>query len=273
MIFDRDYELTIQYDGIQVVVKPPMRISFDAYKATSGYGLNKCTLQVYNLKPDTRLKLVKNPEDGRLISFNLKVGYNGQLKTTFSGQVLRGELYRDDVDFVNKLQSLDGGADLLGGIVAKTVKGKENAISQILDGLETSIGTITTQSQLTRPKVIVGNAIKAIESFLEDEQSWFIDNGKLNIIKDSEVIDGFIPLVNSDTGLITTPTRDFNIIEFETMMNPSIRLGGLVQLESVVNPMYNGRHQVYEINYKGDYDGDNWSMAVKCRVGTYVSIK
>lgn len=273
MLFNRDYELTIQYDDVTVTVKPPMRITFDAFKSHDG-GLNKCVVNIYNLREDTRMKLVKNPEDNdrRVISFALKVGYDGQFKTVFSGQAFRGEYSKDDVDFISKLESLDGGFDLLNKVVVKTVSGKENAIKQVLEGSETKLGVITQQSQLTRPKIIVGNVIKKLGDLLEPGQTWFIDDGKLNILGDGEAIKGFIPLVNSDTGLITTPKKEQNIIEFETLMNPSIRLGGLVELQSVVYPGFNGRHKVFEINYKGDYDGDSWSMAVRCLVGTYATI-
>lgn len=273
MLFNRDYELTIQYDDTTVTIKPPMRITFDAFKSHDG-GLNKCTLNIYNLREDTRIKLVKNPEDNdnRVIYFILKVGYDGQMKDAFKGQVLRGEYSKDDIDFISKLESLDGGFDIMNKVISKTVSGKQNAIKQALEGTETEMGVITQQSELTRPKVIVGNVIKKLDDLLEADQTWFIDNGKLNILKANEVIEGFTPLVNSDTGLITTPRKEQNIIEFETLMNPSIRLGGLVQLQSVVYPGFNGRHKVFEINYKGDYDGDDWSMTVRCIVGTYETI-
>ena len=272
MQFNRDYYLSVKYGGTTVEIRPPMRIVFDGYKSTSG-GLNKCTVLIYNLKESTRLKLIKDPEENKNISITLQVGYKGQLRDVFKGQIYKASSSRSGADFITKLESLDGGFAFFTASTAKTVKDKDNAINQVLIDAGLEKGVISLPSKLTRPKVMIGNSIQLIDDFLEDGYSWYIDNGKLNIInQDGEALKGFVPLVSPGTGLITTPTREMSMITFDTLMNPSILLGGLVQLESTVAPHINGRHKVFEINFKGDYDGDNWLMSVKCMAGTYETV-
>jgi hypothetical protein len=270
-MFDRNYELDITFDGITLEVRPPMRIVFDANKSIYG-GLNKCTVTIYNLRESTRLRLIKSPEQNKLVKFSLRVGYQGLLRDVFRGQVLRGESIRDGVDYVTRLESLDGGFDLQNTAVSKTVRGKGNAIAQAVEGSQTSVGAITQQSDLIRPRVMVGNMIKVIGDLVEPGQDWYIDDGQLNIIKPNEVIKGFTPVVTAQSGLISTPTREQGLIEFESLINPSIKIGRLIELQSVTAPQLNGRHKVEEINYKGDLDGGDWKMTVKCRVGTYGTV-
>jgi hypothetical protein len=271
-MFDRDYLLSITYPGETVEIRPPMRVAFDATKSINK-GLNKCNVTVFNLKESTRLKLIKDPDEKKLVKFMIQVGYKGQLKTIFSGQVLRGESVRDGVNFMTRLESLDGGYDLYNTPIAKTVKGKDNVFRQITEDSETKVGVITQQSELTRPRVLVGNMIKVIDDLVEDGQDWYIDNGKLYILKDGEAVDGFIPVIAPESGLISTPNREKLIIEFDMLINPSVEIGKLVRLESTTAKHLNGTHKVEEINYKGDLDGNEWTMGVKCKVGTYDRVK
>jgi len=271
-MFDRDYLLTIKTKDFQLEIRPPMRVTFDATKSTKK-GLNKCNLSIYNLKESTRLSLIKDKDDKNIFSFSLQVGYKGQLKSVFQGQVLRGESKREGVNYITRLEALDGGHDLYHTPVAKTVKGKDNVFRQLTEDSETKVGVITQQSQLTRPRVVVGNMVKAIDDLVEDGQEWYIDNGKLYVLKKDEVVEGFVPVASPASGLISTPTREALIIEFEMLMNPSIEIGKLVKLESTTAKHLNGSHKVEEIVYKGDLDGGEWRQTVKCKVGEYDGIK
>jgi hypothetical protein len=271
-MFDRDYLLTITTKDQTIEIKPPMRITFDATKTTAK-GLNKCNLNIYNLKESTRMAMIKDPDGKEKIDFSLQVGHKGTLKSVFQGQVLRGESKREGVNYITRLEALDGGHDLYSTPVSKTVKGKDNVFRQLTENSETKVGVITQQSELTRPRVLCGNMIKCIDDLVEDGQSWYIDNGKLYITKENEAIDGLIPVASSASGLISTPTREKLIIEFESLINPSFILGELVKLESTTAKHLNGTHKIDEITYKGDIDGSEWRMTVKCKVGDYDRIK
>lgn len=272
MQFSRDYQLTISYDNVTVVVQPPFRITFDVYKSTDG-GLNRANIQVYNLKEDTRLKLVKDVEENKDIDITLLIGYQGLLRQIYKGKVHKGVNARSDVDFITSMESLDGGRDLFYGFVAKTIKGKQQAVSGALEGLQTNLGATTQQSELARPKVMVGNAAQVIDSFLEDGQQWYIEDGQLFILNAAdEVVRGSVPVVSAQNGLLETPAREMQKITFKTLTNPNIPLGGLVELISTTAPHLNGKHKVQTINTKGDYDGDEWSMTCECIAGTYEAI-
>lgn len=262
MRFNRDFELIIGIDDQAVIVRPPMRISFDAQKSIFG-GLNKLTLKIYNLIEQNRHKLAKDPEEKKRIPVKLSVGYQGSLETIYKGTVHRGENARSGVDHITTIEGLDGGFDFLNSFTSRTVKGKELAVNAILSDMpNTQKGKITAQNNLIRPKVLVGNSTKLIEQQLNDDETYYIEDEQLYIIKKNEVTSSFVPVVNARTGLINTPQRQNQKITFNTLMNPSIKIGGQAKLESKNAPHLNGILKVESVGYKGDNYGSDWSMSI-----------
>jgi len=260
--FNRDFELIIGIGDQAITVKPPFRIAFDAQKSISG-GLNKLNLVVYNFKEQNRIKLVKDKEQNKYIPLILKVGYKNRLETIFKGSVHRGRNVRQGTDQTTLLECLDGGFDFINSFTSKTVSGKENAINAILaDMPNTGRGKITNQNNLIRPKVIVGNSVDQINKQINSDETWFIENEQLYILKNNEVVSAFVPLVSAKTGLINTPDRENQKITFETLMNPTIKIGGQAELKSVTAPHLDGIYKVETLSLRGDNYGANWNMTV-----------
>ena len=261
--FDRDYELTIQVEQRRaVVITPPMRIAFSADKSVSG-GLNKITIKAYNLTEANRLAIQKDPEQQKRVPFSLRVGYSGSLELIFKGTVFKASSRREGAEIVTEIEGLDGGFDFLNSYVNRTVKGKDSAINGVLSDLpNTQRGKITGQSALIRPRVMVGSAMTVLDSLIDDGATWYVDDERLYVLKQDDVISRFIPLVSSDTGLVNTPEREQSRVTFETLMNPALKIGGLCQLESITAPHLNGVYRIDSMGYSGDNYGNDWKQAV-----------
>lgn len=262
MRFERNYQLTIGIGNRAVIVRPPMRIVFNVDKSTDA-SLNKMALEVYNLRESNRLAIVKDSDDQERIPIVLQVGYNGTLQTIFQGSVNRGQNKREGPDFISSFDCLDGGDDFLYAFTSRTVRGKDTAISEILrDTPNTTRGKITQLGGITRPKVLVGNSMQLVQEMLGPDETWFIDNEQLFIIKDDELTSSYIPVVSAETGLLNTPEREEKDVTFQTILNPSIKLGGQCQLRSLTAPYLNDVYKVTQMNYTGDYDGNVWVQTV-----------
>lgn len=269
--FDRDYELIVQVaQGRAVTVKPPMRVSFSVDKSVAG-GLNKMTLQIFNLKESNRLAMTKDAEESKRIPLSFSVGYNGSLQLLFKGTIHRGENSREGPDLVTELECLDGGHDYLTSFTSKTVKDKRTAVNEILKDMpNTKRGKVSEQQAILRPKVLVGSSAKLIDTLLEDDQTWYIDNEQLYMVKNNEVISSYIPVVNAATGLLDTPTVEQSRVSFETLLNPTLRIAGLCELQSRNAPHLNGVYKIDSIGYQGDNYGKEWNQSVSCiRAGNY----
>lgn len=263
MRYDRDYELTIQTELERaIVVRPPFNIAFSADKSTDK-SLNKMNIKVFGLNEANQLAIVKNAQEKKNFEVALKVGYKDGIETIFRGYVNIGERSRQGADLPLVLECIDGGYDARFSFTSKTVKGK-SAIDSILEDMpNTKRGKITEQKKLIRPRVLVGNSWKLIREQLNDEQ-YFIDNGQLNILNGNEVVSSFIPVVQASTGLISTPTREESTVTFQTMMNPSLKIGGLCSINSVYAPALNGIYKINTIGYDGEYEGASWMQTVTC---------
>lgn len=263
--FLRDYQLTIGVGNQAVVVVPPINITFSATKSTD-VSLNKLILKVWNLRQANRLALVKDEEEDEYIPLELSVGYQGRMQLLFRGSVHKGEHQREGADFVNTIECLDGGKDALSSFTSVTVRGKDQAIRAALGDMpNTAEGAITPHAQLVRPKVLVGNSARLITDMLDDDEAMFIDDEQLFVLRNDEVRNDLAPLVTARTGLMNTPQASKGEVTFQTIMNPTLKVAGLCQLESVTAPDLNGVYRIDQINYSGDYTGDDWTQVVTAK--------
>ena len=271
--FLRTFKLIIEVDNKIIEVLPPLKIVFNANKSIFG-GLNKMTMQVFNLKEDTRLRLVKDKEQVKIIKYSLEVGYvgmggnKGRTELIFKGTVQEGSNSREGADILTTIDTMDGGTDFLNSYTSMTVRPGAKPIEEIInnDMPNTEIGKIDKKDNLTRPKVLVGNSVDLIEKSLNPGETWYIENEKFYVIKDTDTTSKFIPIVSADTGLTSTPTRKDKVVTFSSLMNPSIKIGERVKLISSTAPHLDGIYRVDTINYAGDNYGQEWDQIVTARL-------
>ncbi len=308
--FYRDYRLTVGIGNQAVIIEPPMSVSFKALETVDKKSLGKLSASINGLKPSTRLQLVKAEDDKKYIPIRLEVGYNGKLRQVFQGSVKSGAVNREGPIHVVSLECEDGGHDYINSFTSRTVRGKEQVVdSVLLDMPNTKKGSVTSQQQLIRPKVLVGSSSKILTDMLAPDESFFIKDERVHILKDNEVTSGNIPVVNARSGLLNTPqstkgsaqadgsqkpastnspkndpggvskddvdsstlvSQVKGQIVFDTRLNPMLRIGGLCAMESYTNPALNGVYKIYQIETSGQYTGAAWSQKVTARpAGNY----
>lgn len=264
--FNRNYELRVDDGKNFTIIKPPFRIVFEATKSIYG-GLNILNLQVYNLGKAKEQAFVKDPEQQKLLRITLKVGYQEGLEVIFIGDVNRGFLSRQNTDMVNSMQIFDGGQGSIYGFISKTVKTRDESTKALIEAMPTvERGTVTKQSEFIRPRVLLGNASKIFQQQLDPNYNYYIDDNKVYILKDNEYLANYISVVSPETGLMNTPERENTLVSFQTMLNPSIKLGGLIDLKSTTANFLNGIYRVQQIVTKGDNYGQDWTQTIVCQL-------
>ncbi|MBP2156857.1 hypothetical protein [Erwinia rhapontici] len=304
--FYRDYRLTVGIGNQAVIIEPPMSVSFKALESVDKKSLGKLSVSVNGLKPSTRQQLIKAEDDEKYIPVRLEVGYDGKLRQVFQGSVKSGAVKREGPIHVVSLECEDGGHDYINSFTSRTVRGKEQVVESVLQDMpNTKKGAITSQKQLIRPKVLVGSSSKILADMLSLDESFFIKDERVHILKDNEVTSGNIPVVNALSGLLNTPqstkgsaqasgsqknpsptnnpvtdpagdnqgsvdsstlvSQVKGQVTFDTKLNPMLRIGGLCSLESVTNPALNGVYKIYQIETSGQYTGAAWMQKVVCQ--------
>lgn len=262
--FIRNYELIITTPNrVTTIVKPPLKIAFQCLKST-GQGLNKLNINIWNLKKSNRLKIVKDKEQNINITIELKIGYQDiELETIFKGNVFYSSNVKEGADYISKLECLDGMFDYINSVTSVTVTSLDSGIDQILNTMpNTERGKITKLDDIQRPRVLIGNSYSLFDILKPKDSKFYIDNGQVFILKNDEVVTRFLPVVSSDTGLKDTPRRENQLVTFTSLMNPSLKLGSRCNVRSLVAPHLNGVYKIEAMNYTGDYDGKEWEQRV-----------
>lgn len=263
--FGRNYELTIEVgpDAEQaVVIRPPIRVAFSADKSIAG-GLNRINLTIYNLKESTRRKLAKDPEDDVFIHLAFKVGYADVLEPIFRGTIYRGVNRRDGAEILTDIECQDGGFDYQFSETDRTVGPDSDTVREVLKDMpNTDPGAIAERQRLLRPRVMSGRSPRVLDGLVDDSENWFIDNERLHIIGENQVLGGGIPIVSAGTGLLGAPEREQREVTVNTRFNPAVRVGGQFKLESEIAPYMNGIYKARTITYDGDWEGDAWDQTI-----------
>lgn len=307
--FYRDYRLTVGIGNQSVIIQPPITISFKALESVNKKSLGKLNVSINGLKPSTRLQLVKAEDDEKYIPVRLEVGYDGKLRQVFQGSVKSGAVKREGAIHIVSMECEDGGHDYINAFTSRTVRGKDQVVDSVLQDMpNTKKGSVTKQQALIRPKVLVGSSSKILTDTLAPDESFFIKDERVHILKANEVTSGNIPVVNARSGLLNTPqatkisaqddggkkgktpTNDPDTdpagkkdtdsstlaksskgqIVFDTKLNPTLVIGGLCAVESVTNPALNGVYKIYQIETSGQNNGAAWYQKIVCQpAGNY----
>lgn len=307
--FYRDYRLTVGIGNQAVIIEPPITVSFKALETVDKKSLGKLSVSINGLKPSTRLQLLKSEDEEKYIPVRLEVGYDGKLRQVFQGSVKSGAVKREGAIHIVSLECEDGGHDYINAFTSRTVRGKDQVVDSVLQDMpNTKKGSVTKQQALIRPKVLVGSSSKILTDTLAPDESFFIKDERVHILKANEVTSGNIPVVNARSGLLNTPQatkisaqddggkkakmptnepdtdpagkKDTDSstlaksskgqIVFETKLNPMLVIGGLCAVESVTNPALNGVYKIYQIETSGQNNGAAWYQKVVCQpAGNY----
>lgn len=267
--FTRDYRLTIQLPSEVVEIRPPFNISFSANESSLNRALNSLNMKIPGLNSNTRQKLVKHELDvNNYLPIQLEIGYLGKVYVAFKGSIRTGELLREGAIFVNNLECYDGHPDFTSAFTSKTVATKSLAVDAILEDMpNTNKGSITAIGNTTRPKVLIGASSDLLATIAEDKE-FYIKDEKIFILGEDDVISSIAPLVNAKTGLKNVPQQDHIDTTFVTVLNPTLKIGGLCQIESIGNPAVNGLYRIFQITTNGTYKGAQWEQVVTCRAAT-----
>ncbi|WP_354676543.1 hypothetical protein [Citrobacter portucalensis] len=307
--FYRDYRLTVGIGNQAVIIEPPITVSFKALETVDKKSLGKLSVSINGLKPSTRLQLLKSEDEEKYIPVRLEVGYDGKLRQVFQGSVKSGAVKREGATHIVSLECEDGGHDYINAFTSRTVRGKDQVVDSVLQDMpNTKKGSVTKQQALIRPKVLVGSSSKILTDTLAPDESFFIKDERVHILKANEVTSGNIPVVNARSGLLNTPQstkisaqddggkkgetptnepdtdpagkKDTDSstlpksskgqIVFDTKLNPTLVIGGLCAVESVTNPALNGVYKIYQIETSGQNNGAAWYQKVVCQpAGSY----
>lgn len=250
----RNYRLIIQTTASDeaLIIEPPFTIRFNIMRATMATA-NSMSLEIYNLSQNSRDKIFQdrfNPREYKRVI--LQAGYGENLTTVFSGNMFQSRHQRSNADIITYIEARDGGFDINNSITNLTIAEgatTQEVIRQLAQGFDNvTIGNITSLPDINRrPTVLDGNTFELINRYAKGRA--FIDLEQINVLRENDVFDSTVPLINQDSGLLGTPKREDSYITIETLFEPRIQIGQVIEIESSVNPVFDGQYKVIGLTH------------------------
>lgn len=277
-----------------------LRIKF-SIKRTDSATPNSADIRVYNVSDTTALALLAalTPETDGILQNTigqviLQAGYNNDFGVIFQGNIWQIILGRESATdtFVDIIAG-DGANAYNFAIMNNTIdvsanqgttqSDQVNAIASVTKPLGVDLGYVQNLagSSLPRGKVMYGNANKYLRAVSQNtNQTWSIQNGKINFIPVNSYLPGTVVTLTSKTGLIGTPQQTNVGLNIKCLINPFIQVGTLVNINEAsvaqfkIDPSAKGTanlpaprtqdgiYYVMTIEHSGDTRGQEWYSSI-----------
>lgn len=251
----------------QIIIRPPFTMEFDITRSCLG-GLNRANIRLYNLSPETRSLLLKdqwNLNLDRKIILQAGYGDSVNLPIVFAGNLVYCWSTRQGPDTITQIEAQDGGFAAVRGFVSLEFPGG-TAQLDIIKSLSASLqkfgitpGAVGSYTGTTsRGSSYSGNPMSLLKELTGG--GFFVDSLKSYCLQDQEVFapDWHPPLrtsfkpvavISSDTGMIGTPIAENSQFTFNTLFEPQLEIGRLVQVQSSSSSFINRNGGFYKINF------------------------
>ena len=259
----------------------PLSITFNVQRAIGGIYENTMDIEIYNLSPSSRAKLVKdafnidifpnsNP-DGltngvpQYRQIWLSAGYGKNILPIFVGTILEAYSKRVGVDMITHIHAVSGAFGMFNSFINQTYGAGTPYQSIVNDIVNRLVKSGSIQEGAIAP--VDGTAINGYTAFgdsfdiLTEFGQVNIDLNKINILQANNIINtslggvNNIYLISSDTGLLGTPVRRETYVDVDMIFEPAIQLAQLIQIQSTTDKRFNGQYKVMGINHKGIISG------------------
>lgn len=255
---NRQYRLTVQRVdekgnpiGGKIVITNPLTIHFSVNR-TIFADVNAMDIDIYNLAPQTYKELFFdyfNPETRSVV---LEAGYAGQeLSIIFIGSVWSCYTSRQGSETITKMHAIVGLKQLQAQMDV-TLQGISR--NQIIQHAANEMGLNVNiysgdDTKFSRAVSVSGNAFAVIQKY--SNGSAFIDNNEIKVLETYDAIEGYVPLINDESGLLGVPEHEDALLRIKMIFEPRIILGQIIEIKSRIMPMFDGQYKVYGIKHEG----------------------
>lgn len=257
------WELTVTYEENgetkTKVVGFPLTIDFSIERNTFA-SANTGTFTIYNLAPSTRNSEAFFQDEfytdkTKIVTF--KAGKNGNLITCFKGFIRKAYSKRNGVNVLTELHCIDLGTNATNIInttfEAGTLKldAFKNIVSQS-DGLTLGdIGNI--EGEFKTPVTLVGQPLDVLNQI--SGGGTFIDKGVVHNLQNNQSRKVAVTVLKGETGLISTPQREGAGLTLTSILNPTLEVGQLLQIDDPIQTQFNNTYMVTGFRHNGTISG------------------
>lgn len=242
---------------------------------------NTCELSIWNLSEDhqAQLEQLRPKVKGAVatgIGCKIEAGYKDATSLIWLGDLRTVDTVRDGADWVTHLTSGDGekawqNAKLHVPYGPKT--SLETALRAMVRALGVGEGNLSkVVSKLKQAgsgifphgTVISGPVSRELTAFAKSaDLEVSIQDGALQFVDRGKALAGTALLLNSDTGLLDSPTVDNEgVLTAKMEMIPDVRCGSLVTIDAA---RIKGTYRIEKAIWSGDMAGTDWMIEIQAK--------
>ncbi|MCT9071194.1 phage protein [Cupriavidus gilardii] len=234
--FGRKVSLIIGQDSGDAIDLSELRFRFDVRRGDLQTP-NSARIRVYNVSKQTAQRIER--EFTRVV---LQAGYPGNYGIIFDGtvkQVRRGR--ESQTDTYLDITAADGDSAYNFAVVNTTLAAGSTAADHVaaactaMNPYGVSQGYLPElpKNPLPRGKVMFGMAREFMRWTARTCQTvWSIQDGKVVMVPETSYMPGEIPVITSETGMVGLPEQTQNGITIKMLLNPSVKIGRLIQIDN-----------------------------------------
>lgn len=220
-----------------------IKIDFSIKKALTGKRPKDNFISLYNLSDATQSFINKSGQRIRLYA-----GYGTNVPIIFDGQITTIVNGRERLDSIYKMTLGESFYSVQAAMFSKSYRGTVSVLSIIQDGVA-SFGLPATGMNVIPAKQLINFAFDGQTKTLFTQLlaplgiDWYVDNGIIRFsVRGKGRQDLSVVSLSQDSGMIESPQITEKGVRAKSLLNPLLRLGGLVQIiSSTLDRGGNGR--------------------------------
>lgn len=263
----------LSFNGGALIVNPgganlhEMKIEFDITKGIES-SQNTAQITIWNLTEAHRNAVGRELDDVVLEAGYMPPGGGSNVGIIFAGQMRDVEHKREGPDIKTTISCGDGDRAFRRATISKTFPAGtpvQDVVEEIYKQLEAEglkRGEWKFPEDMPpfkRPYSMCGSCVREMDRLGRSRGFyWSSQNGVMEIVPGDGTIGGVV-LISPETGMVDTPTITDNGVKVSTLLNPEIRPGRRVRIESKTMSMNaeGGLYRVSQVRFHGsNRDGD-----------------
>jgi hypothetical protein len=259
---------------------------------------NSADVRIYNVSKQTAARLASD-EFTQLV---IQAGYEGNYGIIFRGQLSqKPRTGRENAkDSYVDITAWDGDEPYNYAFTALSLPASQTAPKDAIEPLIAGMVNMAksnarrgyipelSTNKLPRGEVHFGNTSDCLRRFAESNDCNFsIQDGAITLIPQAAYIAGQVPVISPETGLIGVPTQTQNGLTLRVLLNPGLRIGQAIRLDSEVNKLRygldiesqrqnprisrstaklntDGLYYIMRAEHHGDTRGNDWYSDLTC---------
>ncbi|MBQ0113349.1 MAG: hypothetical protein KBT03_09490 [Bacteroidales bacterium] len=285
---NRIYRLTVGLQDAKgnpidkaIIITNPIGISFNVTRGIYAQR-QQLDIDIYNLNDSNRRALFRDVfknganEANNFLICVLEAGYEDSgMSVVFAGFVWSCYTKKNGVNAVTHIQA---NTNLGEQYAAMNVTLKEGqTLTDIYEAAMRTCPYYTTGKAsipdytFIRPVSIADNAFRILSTYTGKDV--FVDLMKVYVLGQQEAVEGYVPKIDFETGLLGAPERQNGVLSVNVIFEPRIVVGQIIEIKSSVAPEFNGQYKVFGITHQGeinDAGGGRLTTRLDMQVGTQI---